>query len=67
MCWAINRALRKKYNKSLHLQFENQFNIQVEASGFLQTRGWKKVAPRIVQFERGGGRGVTEDKVRVKI
>ena len=68
MVWAINKALRRKYNKSLPLAFEQNFVIKVEASGYFQRKGWKEVKPRHVQFRaaRGGGRPVQEDKESVK-
>jgi hypothetical protein len=56
-CWAVNKALRKKANKSLHLTFETQFNIKVEAKGFFQKKGWKEVKPRIVEFRQQHGKG----------
>lgn len=62
MCWAINKALRRKFNKALHLCFEQEFLINVEASGYFETKGWKKVKPRHVVFQQLHGQGIKEDK-----
>ena len=35
------------------MEFVQQFTVEVEASGFLQTKGWKKVPPRYVNFVEG--------------
>ena len=51
--WALDKTMRKKLNKGLHLEFVQQFTVEVEASGFLQTKGWKKVPPRYVNFVEG--------------
>jgi len=51
--WALDKTMRKKLNKGLHLEFVQQFTVEVEASGFLQTKGWKKVPPRYVNFAEG--------------
>lgn len=52
MCWAINKTLHAKANKNLHLTFENHWVMKVEAKGFLQTKGWKKVADRNIIFSQ---------------
>ena len=53
MMWAMNKALRKKYQKSLHLNFVQEMEIKVEAAGFLQKKGWKETKTRKVVFQHG--------------
>ncbi|CAG5098447.1 Oidioi.mRNA.OKI2018_I69.XSR.g15675.t1.cds [Oikopleura dioica] len=52
MCWAINKTLRNKANKNLHINFEDKWIVKVEPKGYLQTKGWKKVADRQVFFNQ---------------
>ena len=58
--------MAKKMKRNLPLEFVQQFQYQVEASGFMQKKGLKKTAPRTVVFQEGNLAGHQQMTVDTK-
>lgn len=66
LLWALDKTMAKKMKRNLPLEFIQQFQYQVEASGFMQRKGLKKTAPRTVVFQEGGLGGHQQMNVDTK-